>query len=162
MDIDGHRVFADGTEIALSRKEFDLLCVLLQNAGRVVSRRDLLDAVWCPGYPDENKTLEVHIRRLRRKLDPGSSASRIRTVRGIGYIFDVEAARLTRHEAVAQQLPRLVQRPGTSEYHIHVARRSAATSPASTRTRRWWLTVGWRSPAAPSGRTRTPRRPASP
>lgn len=95
LDIDGHRVFADGTEIALSRKEFDLLCVLLQNAGRVVSRRDLLDAVWCPGHPDENKILEVHIRRLRRKLDPESSASRIRTVRGIGYIFDVEAARLT-------------------------------------------------------------------
>lgn len=95
LDIDGHRVFADGTEIALSPKEFDLLCILLQNAGRVVTRRDLLDAVWCPGHPDENKILEVHIRRLRRKLDPGSAVRRIRTVRGMGYVFDVEAARLT-------------------------------------------------------------------
>jgi DNA-binding response OmpR family regulator len=95
FDIDGHRVFADGTEVTLSPKEFGLLSVLLQNAGRVVSRRDLLDAVWCPGHPDENKILEVHIRRLRRKLDPGSPARRIRTVRGIGYIFDVEADRFT-------------------------------------------------------------------
>jgi DNA-binding response OmpR family regulator len=95
LDIGGHRVFADGTEIPLSRKEFDLLSVLVENAGRVVSRRDLLDTVWQPGYPDRNKTLEVHIRRLRLKLDPGSEAPRIRTVRGLGYIFDLEAGRLT-------------------------------------------------------------------
>jgi two-component system response regulator RegX3 len=95
LDLDGHRAFADGTEILLSRKEFDLLCVLLQNAGRVLSRRHLLDTVWRTGYADSNKTLEQHIRRLRRKLDPESPARRIRTVRGLGYVFDVEAARLT-------------------------------------------------------------------
>lgn len=95
LGIGGHRVFADGAEIPLSRKEFDLLCVLVENAGRVVSRRDLLDTVWHPWHPDRNKTLEVHIRRLRLKLDPGSQAPRIRTVRGLGYIFDLEAARPT-------------------------------------------------------------------
>ncbi len=95
LDIFGHRVFADGTEISLSPKEFDLLYVLLENAGRVISRRDLLDTVWQPGHPDRNRILEVHIRRLRRKIDPESPAPRIRTVRGLGYIFDVEAARLT-------------------------------------------------------------------
>jgi two-component system response regulator RegX3 len=95
IDLDGHRVFADGTEIQLPRKEFDLLHTLLDNAGRVLSRRELLDTVWGDGYPDVNKTLEVHIRRLRRKLGPKPAASRIRTVRGIGYVFDVEPGRLT-------------------------------------------------------------------
>lgn len=94
IDLDGHRVFADGTEISLSPKEYDLLRVLLENAGRVVSRRQLLDAVWGAGYAEGNKTLDVHIRRLRGKLGPRSSAPRIRTVRNIGYVFDVDAARL--------------------------------------------------------------------
>jgi DNA-binding response OmpR family regulator len=95
LDLNGHRAFADGAEVMLSRKEFELLRVLLESAGHVLSRRHLLDTVWCTGYADSNKTLEVHIRRLRRKLDPGSPAPRIRTVRGLGYVFDVEAARLT-------------------------------------------------------------------
>jgi two-component system response regulator RegX3 len=98
IDLDGHRVFADGTEIKLPRKEFDLLHALLANAGRVLSRRELLDAVWGTGYADANKTLEVHIRRLRRKLGAEPAVSRIRTVRGIGYVFDVEAGQLTRGE----------------------------------------------------------------
>jgi two-component system response regulator RegX3 len=95
IDLDGHRVFADGAEVALARKEFDLLRVLIQNAGRALTRRQLLDAVWGDGYPDGNKTLDVHIRRLRRKLDPRAASPRIRTVRGIGYVFDVEDGRLT-------------------------------------------------------------------
>lgn len=92
LDLEGYRVFADGAEVALARKEYDLLHALLENAGRVLSRRDLLDIVWRPGYMDHNKTLEVHIRRLRHKLDPGSPAPRIRTVRGIGYVFDTAPA----------------------------------------------------------------------
>ena len=95
IDLDGHRVFADGTEIRLPRKEFDLLRALLENAGRVLGRRELLDAVWGTGYEDANKTLEVHIRRLRGKLGAKPAASRIRTVRGIGYVFDVEPGQLT-------------------------------------------------------------------
>jgi two-component system response regulator RegX3 len=94
IDLDGHRVFTDGTEVSLAPKEFELLHVLLENAGRALSRRFLLDAVWGTGYADGNKTLEVHIRRLRRKLDPQSASPRIRTVRGVGYVFDVDAARL--------------------------------------------------------------------
>lgn len=88
LDLDGYRVFADGTEIALPRKEYDLLRALMENAGRALSRRALLDIVWRPGYADRNKTLDVHIRRLRHKLDPGSATPRIRTVRGVGYVFD--------------------------------------------------------------------------
>lgn len=95
IDLDGRRVFADGREIRLAPKEFELLHLLLDNAGRALSRRDLLDAIWGAGYDPGNKTLEVHIRRLRRKLDPQSSTPRIRTVRGVGYVFDVEATRLT-------------------------------------------------------------------
>lgn len=93
IDLDGRRVFADGREVRLAPKEFELLHILLDNAGRAISRRDLLDAIWGAGYDDSNKTLEVHIRRLRRKLDPQSPSPRIRTVRGFGYVFDVEAAR---------------------------------------------------------------------
>lgn len=92
LDLDGCRVFADGVEVALARKEYDLLRALLENAGRVRTRRDLLDIVWQPGHMDHNKTLEVHIRRLRHKLDPGSSAPRIRTVRGVGYVVDTSPA----------------------------------------------------------------------
>lgn len=91
IDLDGHRVFADGNEVSLTPKEFELLHLLLENAGRVVSRRQLLDTVWGQGYPDVNKTLEVHIRRLRRKLEPRSASPRIRTVRQLGYVFDIDA-----------------------------------------------------------------------
>lgn len=95
IDLDGHRVFADGVEVALSPKEFELLHTLLDNAGRALSRRHLLDTVWGADYPDGNKTLEVHIRRLRRKLEDQPGSPRIRTVRGFGYVFDVDARRLT-------------------------------------------------------------------
>ena len=90
IDLDGHRVFADGREISLAPKEFELLHLLLENAGRALSRRQLLDAVWGQGYGDGNKTLEVHIRRLRRKIDPQAPSPRIRTVRGVGYVFDID------------------------------------------------------------------------
>lgn len=88
LDLAGCRVFADGAEIMLARKEYDLLRALVENAGHALTRRELLDLVWRPGYSEQNKTLEVHIRRLRHKLDPGSRVPRIRTVRGVGYVFD--------------------------------------------------------------------------
>jgi DNA-binding response OmpR family regulator len=94
IDLDGRRVFAGTAEVRLSPKEFELLRLLLENAGRILDRRELLDTVWCPGYPSANKTLETHIRRLRRKLGAPASAM-IRTVRGTGYIFDVAADQLT-------------------------------------------------------------------
>ena len=83
---------ADGTEIALIPKEFGLLRALVVNAGQALTRRDLLDIVWQPGYVGRTKTLEVHIRRLRHKLKEGSGVPRIRTVRGVGYAFDVAPA----------------------------------------------------------------------
>jgi DNA-binding winged helix-turn-helix (wHTH) protein/DNA-binding GntR family transcriptional regulator len=89
LDLDAQRVQADGTDVVLSRKEYDLLRVLVENAGQIVTSRDLLDIVWRPGYTDHNRSLTVHIGRLRRKLDRGSGISRIRAVRGIGYVFDV-------------------------------------------------------------------------
>jgi DNA-binding GntR family transcriptional regulator len=89
LDLDAHRVQADGTDVVLSRKEYDLLCALVENAGQVVTSRDLLDIIWRPGYTDRNRSLTVHIGRLRRKLDRGTGSSRIRTVRGTGYVFDV-------------------------------------------------------------------------
>lgn len=101
LDLDACRVFADGAEIALARKEYELLRALLENAGRVLSRRELLDIVWRPGYAERNKTLEVHIRRLRHKLDPGASAARIRTIRGVGYVFDTIPAPAFRRSAAS-------------------------------------------------------------
>lgn len=95
IDLDGRRVFVEGTAVTLPRKEFDLLRVLLENAGRALSRRELLDTVWGAGYVERNKTLDVHIRRLRRKLDPQSGSTHIRTVRGFGYVFDVDASHFT-------------------------------------------------------------------
>ncbi|HUY47803.1 MAG TPA: winged helix-turn-helix domain-containing protein [Streptosporangiaceae bacterium] len=74
------------------------LHALLENAGRVLSRREPLDTVWGAGHDDVNKTLDVHIRRLRRKLSAEPAASRIRAVRGIGYVFDIEADQLTSGE----------------------------------------------------------------
>jgi len=90
LDIDGLRAWVDGRLIHLALKEFQVLQALMENAGKVLTRRDLLDRVWGSGYADNNKTLEVHIRRLRRKLEPRpDTTERIRTVRGVGYIFDL-------------------------------------------------------------------------
>lgn len=92
MDIDGRQVRVDGVRIALPPKEFDLLRILVTNAGRVLSREQLLAAVWGPGYPDDNKTLSVHIQRLRKKIEASrENPARIRTIRGLGYVFDLEA-----------------------------------------------------------------------
>ena len=91
LNLDGMAVRIAGRVVHMAPKEFELLALLMQNAGRLLTRRQLLDAVWGEGYPDTNKTLEVHIRRLRKHLecDPDAFA-RMRTVRGVGYVFDLD------------------------------------------------------------------------
>lgn len=89
LDLEARLVHVDGAKVTLARKEYDLLCALMENAGQVISNRELLDIAWSPGYVDEHRALAVYVCRLRRKLDPGTSVSRIRTVRGLGYVFDL-------------------------------------------------------------------------
>ncbi len=83
-----HRVCVDGQDIQLTYKEFRLLCLLVENEGRVLTREVLLDRVWGLGAERENRTLDVHIRTLRAKL--GSAGNYIRTIRGVGYRFSEE------------------------------------------------------------------------
>lgn len=81
-------VHVDGQPVELPPKEFELLEVLVDNAGRVVTREGLMDQVWGPRYVGDTKTLDVHIRRLRRRIEPDpGDPQRIQTVRGIGYKF---------------------------------------------------------------------------
>jgi two-component system, OmpR family, response regulator RegX3 len=86
VDLDAHRVTFRDEELALSRKEFDLLAVLIRNAGRVVRREDLMAEVWDENWFGSTRTLDVHIGWLRRKLGDDASAPRmIQTVRGVGF-----------------------------------------------------------------------------
>ena len=78
-----HEVKASGTEVTLTLKEFDLLCLLMENRGRVLTRDQLLNSIWGYGFDGENRTVDVHIRTLRQKL--GSCGEYIETVRGVGY-----------------------------------------------------------------------------
>jgi len=83
MYIDKHVVIADGKEVALTFKEFELLKYLMENTGIVLTRDKLLEEVWGYEYKGETRTLDVHIRTLRRKL--GEAGAVIETVRGVGY-----------------------------------------------------------------------------
>lgn len=89
MDVERHTVAVDGQPISLPLKEFDLLELLLRNAGRVLTRGQLIDRVWGADYVGDTKTLDVHIKRLRTKLehDP-SNPKYLVTVRGLGYKFE--------------------------------------------------------------------------
>ena len=78
-----HVVRVDGTEVALTLKEFEILCLLLENRGIVLTRDRILDKVWRDGMGRESRTVDVHIRTLRQKL--GHAGGLIETVRGIGY-----------------------------------------------------------------------------
>ena len=86
MDVDAHTVRVRGDDVVLPLKEFQLLEVLLENAGRVVPRHRLIDIVWGSDYFGDTKTLDVHIKRLRAKveIDPRQPVV-IQTVRGVGY-----------------------------------------------------------------------------
>jgi two-component system response regulator RegX3 len=89
LDPDEHRVTIDGADVSLPLKEFELLHILLANAGRVLPRETLIDRVWGSDYVGDTKTLDVHIKRLRAKVEPNpTSPTRIITYRGLGYKFD--------------------------------------------------------------------------
>jgi two-component system, OmpR family, response regulator RegX3 len=90
MDVDRHVVTVAGAQVAMPLKEFDLLELLLRNAGRVLTRGQLIDRVWGADYVGDTKTLDVHVKRLRAKLEPDPSNPRhLVTVRGLGYKFEV-------------------------------------------------------------------------
>ena len=89
VDHERHEVVIRDTDVRLPLKEFELLALLLENAGRVLTRETLIDRVWGADYVGDTKTLDVHIKRLRSKveLDP-ANPSRIVTIRGLGYKYE--------------------------------------------------------------------------
>jgi two-component system response regulator RegX3 len=90
MDVERHAVSVRGREIKLPLKEFDLLEILLRNAGRVLTRGQLIDRVWGSDYVGDTKTLDVHVKRLRAKVETDPSVpEHIVTVRGLGYKYDL-------------------------------------------------------------------------
>jgi len=88
LDRERRRVFRAGREIALGPTEFRLLEYLIQSPGRVYSREQLLDGVWGTDVYVEDRTVDVHIGRVRKALSQASESDPIRTVRGSGYAFD--------------------------------------------------------------------------
>jgi two-component system phosphate regulon response regulator PhoB len=90
MDIDAHRVRRGGNPVQLGPTEFRLLRHLLEHPGRVFSRERLLDAVWQHDPDIDARTVDVHIRRLRKSLNEGGHPDVIRTVRSAGYSLDAE------------------------------------------------------------------------
>jgi len=89
LDIDRHTVAVDGREINMPLKEFELLEVLMRNAGRVLTRGQLIDRVWGTDYFGDTKTLDVHIKRIRSRIEQHpSEPSMLMTVRGLGYRFE--------------------------------------------------------------------------
>jgi len=88
MDVERHEVSIYGERIKLALKEFELLEVLLRNAGRVMPRGQLIDRIWGADYIGDTKTLDVHVKRLRTKIEPDPANPRyLITVRGLGYKF---------------------------------------------------------------------------
>lgn len=89
MDVDRHLVFVNGNKVALPLKEFELLELLLENVNRVLTRGQIIDRVWGHDYFGDTKTLDVHVKRLRSKIeaDPARPQHLI-TVRGLGYKFE--------------------------------------------------------------------------
>jgi two-component system response regulator RegX3 len=89
MDVERHVVRVDGQETRLPLKEFELLELFLRNAGRVLTRAQLIDRVWGSDYVGDTKTLDVHVKRLRAKIEPDPAApTYLVTVRGLGYKYD--------------------------------------------------------------------------
>jgi two-component system, OmpR family, response regulator RegX3 len=88
MDVDRHVVTVDGAPVQLPLKEFELLEALLRTAGRVLTRGQLIDRVWGSDYVGDTKTLDVHVKRVRAKIEPEPARPRhLVTVRGLGYKF---------------------------------------------------------------------------
>lgn len=89
VDIARHEVTVRGELVALPLKEFELLELLMENAGRVLTRDVLIDRIWGPNYYGDTKTLDVHVKRLRSKIeDDPAHPTRIVTVRGVGYRYE--------------------------------------------------------------------------
>jgi two-component system response regulator RegX3 len=89
MDVERHIVTVLGDHVALPLKEFELLEMLLRNSGRVLTRAQLIDRVWGSDYVGDTKTLDVHVKRLRSKVEPDPANPQfIVTVRGLGYKFE--------------------------------------------------------------------------
>jgi two-component system, OmpR family, response regulator RegX3 len=89
MDVERHVVTVSGRSAPMPLKEFDLLELLLRNAGRVLTRMQLIDRVWGSDYVGDTKTLDVHVKRLRAKVEPDPANPRyLITVRGLGYKFE--------------------------------------------------------------------------
>ncbi|GGO92359.1 DNA-binding response regulator [Nocardioides phosphati] len=90
MDVERHVVTVDGVDTRLPLKEFELLEMFLRNPGRVLTRGQLIDRVWGSDYVGDTKTLDVHVKRLRAKLEPDPSDPKyLVTVRGLGYKLDL-------------------------------------------------------------------------
>jgi two-component system response regulator RegX3 len=89
MDVERHVVTVDGGSVRLPLKEFELLELLLRNAGRVLTRGQLIDRIWGADYVGDTKTLDVHVKRLRAKIEPEPARPiHLLTVRGLGYKFE--------------------------------------------------------------------------
>jgi len=90
LDPGRHEVVIRGEDVSLPLKEFELLCLLLENAGRVLTRDTLIDRVWGHDYVGDTKTLDVHVKRLRSKVEADPSMpTRIVTIRGLGYKYEL-------------------------------------------------------------------------
>ena len=89
MDVERHVVTVSGQNVPMPLKEFELLEILLRNSGRVLTRMQLIDRVWGSDYVGDTKTLDVHVKRLRSKIEPDPANPRyLVTVRGLGYKFE--------------------------------------------------------------------------
>ena len=89
MDVERHVVTVAGQSVRLPLKEFELLELLLRNAGRVLTRGQLIDRIWGADYVGDTKTLDVHVKRLRAKIEPDPARPiHLLTVRGLGYKFE--------------------------------------------------------------------------
>ncbi|MEY4655418.1 MAG: response regulator transcription factor [Rhodoluna sp.] len=90
MDIDRHIVYFKGEKVSMPLKEFELLELLLENKNRVLTRGQIIDQVWGSNYYGDTKTLDVHVKRLRSKIEEDPARPRhLLTVRGLGYKFEV-------------------------------------------------------------------------
>jgi two-component system KDP operon response regulator KdpE len=89
LDLTSHRVRVEGDEVHLTPTEYELLRVLMQSRGRLLTHRALLGQVWGPAYETDSQVLRVHVANLRRKIEPDPSSPRhVRTDPGIGYRFE--------------------------------------------------------------------------
>jgi two-component system response regulator RegX3 len=90
MDIERHIVTVDGQPIQMPLKEFELLELLMENVNRVLTRGQIIDRVWGSNYFGDTKTLDVHVKRIRSKIEEDPSRPKLlQTVRGLGYKFEV-------------------------------------------------------------------------